>query len=503
MYNHLCMKTQIIQIEPFDSLESLIDRIESTDTARVLLLDHSDNDITRSEVKTNRLIRSCQSSGKQIGLVTENKHTFSLWKERGFPVFPDVVTAEQETWGTVRFSEMQTLVQELTGQNGKLPHLEKPSQGKPLPQPVRKLIFSIAILAVVILAAVIFPSTSITIYLPRTEAEEVYQVRVSEKYTETGISGQIPAVAHRENYSLVKSIPASGTGIFPVERAGGQVEFRNLTEQKVVIPKGTRVSTGGVDPILFVTLEECVLDGRVNARITVNVQAVQPGTGGNVPAEAVKQVEDALGVRVLVDNPEAFNGGTDVEKSVPTAGDRAALIKQVEEEREKYVTEKIQSTIGLQQYLVTGSFTVLDGAQENFYPQEGEPGENLTLEVSGTARVLVVNQAEILAYIQDIADADPNRSRQVLSDSIQIEKIRENGQQGAGTYLLDVVTRQTTIPRIRLSDWSYSLTGKPVSEAINILNARLDTARSSTVQNHPSWWPWTAMIPMRITVEVK
>ena len=97
------MKTQMIQIDAIDSLESLTEKISQAHTSRVLLLDQGDNPIPRNEVQTRMLLRRSLHVGKQIGFVTKDIEAKGVWQACDVSVFSDIVNAEQETWKTVSF----------------------------------------------------------------------------------------------------------------------------------------------------------------------------------------------------------------------------------------------------------------------------------------------------------------------------------------------------------------------------------------------------------------
>jgi hypothetical protein len=149
------MKTQIVHIEDYDSFTSLAEKITQSDTPRVVLVDQGRNKISCNEIQLAQLIRKCSLSGKQIGLVSTNSLAINLWQDKGLPVFSDLITAQQVAWrvsgGLVRFPGEDF-------HRDQISRLEKPSPSKPIPEPARIAIFSMAILAVVVLIFILSPS---------------------------------------------------------------------------------------------------------------------------------------------------------------------------------------------------------------------------------------------------------------------------------------------------------------------------------------------------------
>lgn len=497
------MKTQMVQIEPYDSLESLVEKVEQADTARVLLLDHSDSDIARNEVKLTRLIRLCLSAGKQVGLVTKDPAATTLWFEKDLSVFSDVITAQQQTWRTLSPSILKDyhLDQDRPAEGGL--KLEKPAPHRQLGQGWRVIIFSLAILAVVSLVVILIPSTTIDIYLPRQEEELTFGVQASESYTHVSLAGQIPGTVFSEPVAIVRSGNVSNEGKVAVEKAKGQVQFKNLTERAVTIPAGTVVSTGGENPVAFKTDTAAELAGSVGATILVDTTAIQPGLEANIDAGTIRRVEDALGVNVLVNNPAAMSGGTEADKKIPTNEDRKRIRDQVTQDVMKNVTETIQSKIGLNQWIVPGSYQLGEDIIENYYPNTGMPSDTITIEMNGTAHVLVVNKADLESYINSVLDADPSREYQTLPGSLQVTRVEGNDQSTSGTYRFTVVATRTKIPRPNTSNEAYRIAWKQPEEANSILEKDMRLTQASVIRNRPSWWPWIAALPMQIHIEVK
>lgn len=93
------------------------------------------------------------------------------------------------------------------------------------------------------------------------------------------------------------------------EKATGSVTFTGPIG--TLIPAGTRVSTGGLSPLLFETTEDVTISSSGTA--VANAVAVEGGAAGNVGAGAIRAVVGDLSGVVTVTNDEPFAGGTDRE----------------------------------------------------------------------------------------------------------------------------------------------------------------------------------------------
>lgn len=98
----------------------------------------------------------------------------------------------------------------------------------------------------------------------------------------------------------------------PAVKATGQVIFTGT--HGAVIPVGTQVSTSGSEhppAVIFATTEEATIgqDGTT----TVNIEAVDAGKSGNVPAETITLFVQPVSGVTAVTNPDPTTGGEDEE----------------------------------------------------------------------------------------------------------------------------------------------------------------------------------------------
>jgi len=99
------------------------------------------------------------------------------------------------------------------------------------------------------------------------------------------ITGSIPARQVSVEMTDSQSITTSGGVTVPNEKAKGNVQFRNLTEQDQTIPAGTVIRTSSDEPVRFVTLDVGKLKGGLDETIDVPVEALE-----GVPLETSSQM---------------------------------------------------------------------------------------------------------------------------------------------------------------------------------------------------------------------
>lgn len=103
----------------------------------------------------------------------------------------------------------------------------------------------------------------------------------------------------------------SGVTRKPSVKASGVLTF--IGDEGTIIEAGTQVRTDSDNPVYFETLTEVEIGE--SGVVTVNAQAVEGGSNGNVRANAITIVLGDLAGVVSVTNESAFSGGIDQESN--------------------------------------------------------------------------------------------------------------------------------------------------------------------------------------------
>ncbi len=109
------------------------------------------------------------------------------------------------------------------------------------------------------------------------------------------------------------TIPTTGLQTAPGSRAAGMVELANGSDNTVTVQRGTQFATGtGVSVQIQQSVDVPAQDNNGQpGRATTLASAVQPGTTGNIPANALRG--KCCNNNVSIKNPAAFVGGTDAK----------------------------------------------------------------------------------------------------------------------------------------------------------------------------------------------
>jgi hypothetical protein len=309
------VKTQIIQLEPYDDTISVKDKLGWSQTGRVALVWPARGRLMDRHLDLVLLQRHSRSLGVQIALVTQDPEVRFQAGTLGIPVFQSVRKAQTERWKR-DYRKSRPLKTEIPAEQRllRIQNLlaESPahrSQDAKLSQPVRIAVFALAVLAVLSIVAVLVPKAEITLTPETRDQAMSLNVQADDAAEDINLAGILPA---RWAYVTVEgrgTIQTTGSLNIPNGYAAGEVVFENLTDQSIIIPSGTVVSTA--DSVhRFTTHPEARLPAGPGAEVSVEVRAVEPGSSSNLTRNRIAAVEGNLGVHVTVNNRGPISGGS-------------------------------------------------------------------------------------------------------------------------------------------------------------------------------------------------
>ncbi len=500
MYNLRDMKTQIIRIEAYDNLISLLDKITLADTPRLILEDTEAFDWLAERNALLRLHRKSTELGKQIGMISANPQTRLICEEVDVQVFEDISSAQHDRWNVtspIRFNRSdRSPLTRLTPKPATNPLLE-------ITKPVKILLGGLFLLALVGILIMVIPSSRVILTLEQMSTPVEIPFQISAAFTDMTMTGNIPARIHTETISLARTNPATETAVIPQDFAQGTVIFTNMTDITQNIPIGTMVSTAGEMPVHFTVTEEGILEGRIGSEIVIKAKASEAGETGNVDSGAIRQINSLLGTQLSVRNESAFKGGLSREVNSPGALDRNAIRAEVMTEIKQLTIGKISEASDPDQHLVELSFQIADTVSEEYYPEVGQPGNTISLDTTVTTQILLVSRKVLADYFNRV-NAPGLSPGQVLIPMEGEELSLEC--KGAGSnqiYACVLQGNKLTVRSINSREVQSMLTGQPVSQAETILRSHYPELNSAVIEIDPKSWPWLPFLASRIQVEVR
>lgn len=490
------MKTQVIHIENFDNLPSLLDKIKQAEAFRLLLVDNPHLFFLCREANIVILLRSCHGQGIQLGFVSKRTELSAICADYGISVFEDLTSAQYEDW---RENQLPTLTRREPR------NIQKPAGSKQNSQGLggallRWTVFIAALLAVLFLAAALLPSAAIIIQKAALPETVSYPLKFNSDAASVSVTSGIPTVALDRSVDVVLSQVVTETTLVPRGYAEGEVVFTNLSDTTGVIPAGTIVSTTDTPPLSFKTNDEITLDGRQGAQMAATVTAVGPGEAWNVAAGSIRVVQALLPFQVQVENSAALSGGSSDMSGIASPADRNALhanaIRTVQEE----IVQQIENEMDDTYILLPQTYQLAEIVQESYYPEVGEPGDTLTIQMTATGTVQALRFADVLSYFEQIAQLDlqGGSSMTPVVHSIKVECDTTGGIADDNC----MVTGERLISRkIDPSIVRQLVIGKTPQAAVDSVRRYYPDVLDVQLSTKPDGWFILPLAPFRISVE--
>ena len=315
------MKTQILQLEAHDDINSTRDKLGWGQTGRVILVWPT----RTSGAEGSKVLSQCldlvllqrhsASLGLQIGLVTHDPEVRFHACQLHIPVFNSTDEAQRARWrrrrgfvyGTGSYSpgwgsNYAPDQEERQKRSDRIqliaPRLNAPraihAVPKALHPALRWGLFGLAILSLLALGASILPTAKITLE-PETHLQEIaFNILASTTHKEANLSGDVPAQITSVIVEGRSGLAATGTIQVPEKAASAWVRFTNLTEKPVEIPQGLVISTLSKEDqtaIRFLTTETGRLPAGAGKTISLPLRALAPGRSGNLPAGSLEPLK--------------------------------------------------------------------------------------------------------------------------------------------------------------------------------------------------------------------
>lgn len=500
------MKTQIIQIESHDDTISVKDKMGWSQTGRLVLVWPARGQVLDRRLDLVLLLRHSHSLGVQISLVTRDPDVRIQAQTLGIQVFKSVSKAQKSHWRRSRQHRFGESANEISNHE-RLTRIEDILSNplhreREVPQyspNYRFAVFSLGVLAVLSMAAVLLPSAEIAL-IPETRQQSVaLNVQASPDITDVNLTGTLPVRRISATVEGRGSMPTTGTTSVPTGFASGEVQFHNLTDNTITIPLGTVVSSseGGQK---FKTKKSAHIAGNPGASVIVPVEALNSGDSSNLPEGQINIVEGELGVYITVENLEQMTGGGSSPSPAPADSDFSRLRKRLISNLQTSALQEIYASLEDGDFLLVEIPSIAEVLEEEFYPPGVHPASelNLTLRLEFTAPYISIADQELLA--ESILDANLPEDYSPLPGTLNIKHLSSpTFAEGEMTSWRIQFSRSIQSQPATNQAVSLSL-GRSPSEASQQMITSMPLSGPPKIVTSPSWWPVLPLIPMRIDV---
>jgi hypothetical protein len=501
------MKTQILRLEAHDDVISARDKMGWGQTSRILLVWPEDGQVLTRKLDLVLLHRHSIKLGAQLALVTSNGDVKYHARHLGIPVYKSLRQAQNINWRIPRRTR-----------RGKYPYLVRPKEkaissndlqserpeNQPLFLPVaaRIGIFALGILAVLTLTVALLPSATIAL-VPRQQDQEIrFNVQADPRFTSINLSGAVPSHTKSVIVEGRLTVPTSGTIGSPDKAAVGWVEFTNLTDQPVEVPKGTVVTNAGPDWIRFVTTQGGVSPASSDKKLSLPIVALTPGSQGNLLANRVVGIEGFLGTQLTAINPLSISGGKDRIDRAPSDEDRTRLYEQLFESLRRTALQELQNGLASDDLLLTENPTLLKKIEAIYEPATPQPADQLSLDLRLEFQAPYVSGKDLRYLATTVLDGNLPPGFSSIHDSLQIDTATKPVPGSGSLVTWELVAHRKLQATISQSQATALSLGVTPSIAMQRLSAFLPLESQPNISLAPAWWPRLPLVPMRIAISL-
>ena len=505
------MKTQIIRIELHDDAISVKDKMGWGQTARILLVWPLKGQILNRRLDLVYFKRHSTELGAQLAFVSKDKQVRYYAERLNIPVYSSISRAEMSHWRNLSRRKRLKIAQENTPVHSRQDSDKKPKEtidelrrlAQPQPiswlmHPIPRLsIFSLGVLAVLALGAILLPSATIEI-TPNTHSKSVtISTSASTSLRNSALAGTLPAQKINITVEGRSSTPSTGSIDIPDEKAKGEVVFINLADHSILIPSGTAISTLDDDPVRFITLESGEVEPGASSN-KIPIEALQPGVDGNVLSNHILSIEGPLGLDMTVTNPIGTSKGSDQSSPAPDLSDYQEILDNILVELHKTATREL-STMLAPNDMVLGIDPVDYKILETVYsPESIQPSDNLQLTLRVEFSAFMVPGNEIISLAQSITEANSMEGFYCDPTSISVHPITPPIREDNDVYNWDMQVDWNTGAVIEESNVISQILWKTPDEVVQMLSSDFPVDEEINITITPRWWTRLPILPFRV-----
>jgi hypothetical protein len=491
------MKLQLIQIEAFDNLFSLKEKLIHAKAESLLLIDQTESLIFQDKKQAKLIQRTLRKTGKEVGVVTKNNTAASILKEVGLNSFSDIDSAQRFPWGSKSLSGQKTW-QVKKNRSSFLKNGIKESRVSPL---TRVISMVMGIASVIVLAVLYIPSAEIKIKVPVSNQtiQTPIQINYPNQTRGANLLVVMPTITEVEVFRTTK---VTGTINVPSVKAKGKIDFVNLTGDAIQIPAGLVLRSSLDEKEEYITIESGEIKAGPDGSLSLQIEAISAGEKGNAEVGEISGILGPFGLRLAASNSKSIQGGSDEEKSYPSTADRNNLRQLCLEDLRSKAKIQIQNSLTPDEIFLPGMLNISEILIEDYFPAGDTPTNDLSLSIRAKVTSIIILKKNLTAYSKPYFDILlPEKyyaSSDISIDNIEVEKINPDGSINA------ILTASRIIKMIINMDEIKALSsGRPKNEVIQVLEQQYHQNASGVITIHPGWIQDLPRIPFRINVKVE
>jgi hypothetical protein len=277
------------------------------------------------------------------------------------------------------------------------------------------------------------------------------------------------------------------------------VSFVNLTEDQITIPAGTVVSTEGEHPIRFFTTRSVIAPTGSNGT-TAPIEAILPGTGGNVSAEKIVAIEGSLGLNLSVINLRRTSGGSNFTAVTPSEDDYKTIYNHLIGSLQDNALADFQYETSPNDILLSPSPLEQRIIEENYYPEFGEPADFLELNLRVEYEFPYASEEDLYQLGHIVLNRHATDDYTPRPETLVIRPLTEPNIQpnGMATWRMQASWKIGAL--LDETKAVANILGLAPEQALLKLKENTSIEEGTEIRITPEWWPRLPMVPFRINI---
>jgi len=504
------MAANPIYVETEEEIPEVVERLRRTSGEDSMLVLPARSRVGQSRFNFQLLRNYASRLGKRITIVCDDPAVQKMAKETGFPVFGTVGPAGE---GIPAVAPPPPPARKWWQRKGSAltPHIGVVAPTRLITKTATELKPGRFLLYMAMLMITLVGLSALAVFVPSAQVTLIAQAApFSQRDVEIQAEpGKAPIHVRVSVVSRTDSQGFKTTGVksVPLAPATAQVVYTNNLSQPrcpspdcgspgLVFPRGQRLKDNK-DSLEFAQISPNTLV-KWKSTATVTVQAVIPGTVGNVGDNVITTIEDLVYSNVTATNPQAAGGGTD-PSSAPQMqeSDFDAGRAQLEQSLHQEIAQQLESGTQKGEKL---SSTIVYGAPQ--FTTDHKPGD-LVPSFSGTMTVqgegdYYIDSDVAKAYVAHLVQLVPTNEQLLTDSGIKVDYRILTASTGGHLTFIGNATAYVA-PKIDENKILGSIVGRPLQGAKFYLQTL--PIRSSTIEEQPIPLPLMPLLARRITIK--
>jgi hypothetical protein len=495
---------QVIYLEVEDDMPAIRDLLEGAQAKRVLLVIPKGSRALRDPISLRVLRRYAANLALDVALVTRDGRTRQLAKEEGLAVLSSIGQGRRRRWRTGtprRSSAQQAVAARVEGLRSGRGDIGYGDFAIVWAGRILGVLLFVFLLALVLgLAALLIPEAQVTL-VPYREVEAVtLEVRADPEQEKPDLEDLIISARILEaEVEQVGEIATVNKRDAPDAPAVGFVTFINQSTTPLEILPGAVVRTSTGTTIRFKTITTATLPASIGGTAQAEIEALEPGPVGNVPAATINVVETAsLRGRVRVINEQPTSGGGVRQVGVVTRADMDRLKAQMLQKLQQLAYTELQTQLHEGEFLPDVSMTVeiLSEVYDQFLEAEADV---LHLQMRILATGTAVDRANANGLALQALKGKIPAEYELKDEQIFFELDEENVRMEGRSVTFEVTASAPLVVEVDRAAVRSTVAGLTADEAVEALADSFALDAPAVVEIKPDWikrWEWLERVPL-------